>query len=91
MPGQQAGDHSAGSSTDVPAAGPALKPKRKSWEMLLAEIIEEAEDEDPPVPPGEEHDDDDYEAEIEQGKAAWNAAYSIKPGPHTGDPVHGRK
>ena len=49
--------------------------------MLLAKIIEEVEDDNPPVPPGEEQYEDDYEEEIEQGKAAWNAAYSIKPGP----------
>ena len=29
----------------------------------------------------EELQDDDYDTEIEQGRAAWNAAYSIKPGP----------
>ena len=34
------------------------------------------------VEPEEELQDGDYEAEIEEGRAAWNAAYSIKPGPH---------
>ena len=48
--GQQAGGQPASSSSDRPAAGRADK-KRKTWEELLAEIIEEGEDEDPLVSP----------------------------------------
>ena len=50
-PSQQAGGQPASSSSDRPAAERADKAKRKTWEELLAEIIEEGEDEDPLVPP----------------------------------------